>query len=157
MCIQQGGDHSITFAAFKSVQEHINKPIVLVHFDAHPDIYESFEDQPSSHASQFARILEMDDEVCRKLISIGIRTLNSIQMPQIKKYDVKLIEAKAFPAKGSDIKEILKEFIPSDDIPVYISFDMDVIEPCFAPGVSHREPGGLSVRQAIDAIHCIPG
>lgn len=123
-----GGDHSITFSMCKAVRKQVGKPLVIVHFDAHPDIYENFEDNPDSHASPFARILETPD-LCEQLISIGIRTLSGEQAMQIKKYGVKMIEAKDFPLKGSDILDILKNYIKSADTPVYISFDIDVIEP----------------------------
>jgi arginase len=123
-----GGDHSITFSMCKAVKKRVGKPLVIVHFDAHPDIYENFENNPDSHASPFARILETPD-LCQQLISIGIRTLNGEQAIQIKKYGVKMIEAKDFPLKGFDILDILKTYITSDDTPVYISFDLDVIEP----------------------------
>lgn len=150
-----GGDHSITFAASKAVRKFIGKPLVIVHFDAHNDIYDSYEGDLNSHACPFARICEVPD-FCEQLISIGIRTLNGEQKIQIQKFGVQVIEAKDFPAKGSDIRYILDKFI-GPDTPVYITFDVDVIEPGLAPGVNHREAGGLSVRQAIDAIHCIPG
>ena len=160
--ISLGGDHSISFPITKAIRRAIGQPFVIVHFDAHPDIYPDFEGNPSSHASPFARICELrsqqsQESICSKLISIGIRTANSIQQKQIDKYDVTVIAAKDFPAKGSAIISILQKYIPTEDTPVYISFDLDAIDPGFAPGVSHREPGGLSVRQAIDAIHCIPG
>jgi len=149
-----GGDHSISFPVLKALKLHLTEPFVIVHFDAHPDIYENFMDNPSSHASPFARILE--NNMCKKLISVGVRTATEHQRQQIKKYDVTLVEAKDFPAKGCDLRGPLLRHI-SASTPVYISFDMDVLEPGLAPGVSHREAGGLTVRQAIDAIHCIPG
>ena len=123
-----GGDHSITFSTCSAVRNFVGKPLVIVHFDAHPDIYENFEDNPSSHASPFARICEVPG-LCKKLIQIGIRTLSGEQMPQIAKYRVEVVEARNFPAKGSDIREILEKFIISDEDPVYISVDIDVLEP----------------------------
>ena len=47
--------------------------------------------------------------------------------------------------------------MPPVEGPVYVSFDLDALDPAFAPGVSHREPGGLSVRQALDAVQQLPG
>jgi arginase len=123
-----GGDHSITFSTCKAVQKFINKPLVIIHFDAHPDIYEDFEGNPDSHASPFARILEIPG-LCQQLVSIGIRTLSGEQSPQIKKYGVHLIEAKDFPSKGSDIAGVLRKFIVDKDTSVYVTFDMDVLDP----------------------------
>eukprot|EP01038_Epipyxis_sp_PR26KG_P004417 gene4417-6244_t len=150
-----GGDHSITFPIIKTITQFLPTPVTIVHFDAHPDIYPNFENNPSSHASPFARILE-DPSLCHKLISVGIRTVNDIQREQWIKYNVSVIEAKDFPSKGNEIKDFLTQFI-SEDTSVYISIDLDVIEPGLAPGISHPEAGGLSVRQLVDAIHSIPG
>jgi arginase family enzyme len=95
-----GGDHSVTYSIMKSIRRYLNEPCVIVHFDAHPDIYDNFMDNVDSHASPFARIMEHQGELCRKLISIGIRTATSHQREQIAKYNVETIEAKDFPSKG---------------------------------------------------------
>lgn len=150
-----GGDHSISFPVMKAVCKYLHPNLTIVHFDAHPDLYPDFQNNPHSHASPFARILETPG-LCQKLISIGIRTTTPAQRDQIKKYGVYVVEARDFPAHGKDCGDLLKPFI-APDTPVYISFDMDVIEPGMAPGVSHRESGGLTVRQVIDAIHSVPG
>lgn len=151
-----GGDHSITFALCELVRRKVTKPLVIVHFDAHPDIYHDFEGNYNSHASPFARICETPN-LCRKLISIGVRTVTGHQRQQIERFQVELIEARDFPLRGGDIcQQILQKHI-SADCSVYISVDMDVLEPGLAPGVSHREAGGLTTRQLIDAIHSIPG
>jgi arginase len=151
-----GGDHSVSFPLVHAVRKCYSAPITIVHFDAHPDLYPDFQNNPHSHASPFARILEHQG-VCAKLISLGIRTANAEQRAQSVKYDVTTIEARHFPAHGAECAALLAPFIPTPDTLVYISFDIDVIEPGLAPGVSHREGGGISVRQAIDAIHAIPG
>ena len=155
--ITLGGDHSITFSLVKSIQNHLRDapPLVIVHFDAHPDIYPDYEGDKSSHACPFARILEVPG-LCGQLISIGVRTISGPQMPLLDQYGVVTIEARHFPAKGSDIQGILEQFI-QPTTPVYVSVDVDVLDPSAAPGVSHREGGGLTPRQLIDAIHCIPG
>lgn len=151
-----GGDHSITFPLCLVLRQQIKEPLVIVHFDAHPDIYHDFEGNPDSHASPFARICETKD-LCRQLISIGVRTITGHQRQQIEKFKVKVIEAKDFPYRGADVATLYLDKYISTDSPVYVSVDMDVLEPGLAPGVSHREAGGLTTRQLIDAIHAIPG
>ena len=151
-----GGDHSVSFALIKAVQQHVGRPLTVVHFDAHPDIYDHFEGDTNSHACPFARILEVPG-LCAQLISVGVRTVTAAQVDLLDRYGVELIEAKDFPAKGGDILPILQKYIRDVDAPVYLSFDLDCLDPACAPGVSHREAGGLTARQAIDAIHCVPG
>ncbi|CAM9117923.1 unnamed protein product, partial [Ectocarpus fasciculatus] len=149
-----GGDHSISTATCAVVASVVG-PLKIVQFDAHPNLYHNFEDNRCSHASTMARLCE-DKDTCLGLTSIGVRCFNGHQRQQAAKFGVNLIEARDFPARGSDIREQLSEWIlPTDK--VYISFDMGVLDPSCAPGVSHPEPGGLTTRQAVDAIHCIPG
>ena len=73
--------------------------------------------------------------------------MNGHQREQAKRFGVDVIEMKDWR------DDLVFEF----DSPVYISFDMDGLDPAFAPGVSHREPGGLSTRQAINVIQNIKG
>lgn len=148
-----GGDHSITFPIIKALNKN---DLTIIHFDAHPDLYQNFNDNYNSHASPFARICE--NKLCNKLISIGIRTLNSHQNEQVINYKdiIQIIYASDCPYTYNDTYELLKNFISNNDN-IYISIDMDVLDPAFAPGVSHREPGGLSTRQLLNFIHNCPG
>ena len=85
--VSLGGDHSITYPILRGVGKRI-PGITLVHFDAHPDLYANYEDNPRSHASPFARIGE--EKLVQRLIQIGIRTLNGHQQEQAAKYGVEI-------------------------------------------------------------------
>jgi len=139
-----GGDHSITFPILKALAQR-HSDLTIVHFDAHPDLYDEFEGNRLSHACPFARIMESG--LAKRLVQVGIRTINRHQREQANKFGVEVIEARSLPAYDR-----LK-----CSGPVYISFDLDVLDPAFAPGVSHREPGGMSVREAIAHLHAIEG
>lgn len=134
-----GGDHSISYPIIKAVSVRFPEMDIL-QFDAHPDLYHDFEGNPRSHASPFARVME--EGLCQNLLQIGIRTLNDHQRIQARKFSVNSIEMKEW----NDKKKI------GFDNPLYISFDMDALDPAFAPGVSHPEPGGFSTRQVIRII-----
>jgi agmatinase len=140
--ISLGGDHSITFPIIKAFAEKYEK-LNIFHIDAHSDLYDNFEDNPYSHASPFARIME--NRLVNKLVQVGIRTINPAQQTQIDKFDVEVHDMINF---DSSMKF---EF----DGPVYISIDLDGLDPAFAPGVSHHEPGGLSTRQALQMIQSL--
>jgi agmatinase len=142
--ISLGGDHSITFPIVKAFAAR-HRDLTIFHFDAHPDLYDEFEGNRLSHACPFARIMEAG--LARRLVQVGIRTATGHQREQAKKFGVEMIEMRGLPAH-----EKLKAIGP-----VYISFDMDVLDPAFAPGVSHREPGGMTVREAIAHLHAIKG
>jgi len=114
-----------------------------LHLDAHADLYDNFENNPYSHASPFARLMEKN--ALNSLTQVGIRTFNTHQKEQAQRFGVKVIEMKDFNT----------DFISSLQAPLYVSLDIDVLDPAFAPGISHHEPGGLSTRQLIEIIQQI--
>jgi arginase len=142
--VSLGGDHSITYSILKAFSRHYPE-LTIVHFDAHPDLYDQFQGNLLSHACPFARIME--DRLAKRLVQIGIRTLNQHQREQAAKFGVEIVQMSQLPAFDR-----LKFRAP-----VYISFDIDALDPAFAPGVSHREPGGMTVREAIAHLHAIEG
>ncbi len=142
--VSLGGDHSITFPLVKAFAPYYPE-LTIFHFDAHPDLYDDFEGNKLSHACPFARIMESG--LAKRLVQVGIRTINRHQREQASRFGVEVVEMRALPAYDR-----LKATGP-----VYISFDIDVLDPAFAPGVSHREPGGMSVREAIAHLHAIDG
>ncbi len=139
-----GGDHSITLPIVRAFGKRI-PGLTIFHFDAHPDLYDELEGNRLSHACPFARIME--EGAAKRLIQIGIRTVNGHQCEQAKKFGVEMVEMRHLPAL--DRMKV--------DGPVYISFDMDALDPAFAPGISHREPGGMSTREALAHIQAITG
>ena len=139
-----GGDHSITYPIIKAHHEYYPK-LDILHIDAHSDLYHEFEGDPHSHACPFARIME--NGYAQKLVQVGIRTINPHQQAQADKFGVEIHE----------MKNLDLSTIPTFENPVYISLDLDGLDPAYAPGVSHHEPGGLSTRQVIDIIHSIKG
>lgn len=142
--IALGGDHSITYPIVKALSRKYSD-LSILHFDAHPDLYDDYQNNRFSHASPFARIME--EGLAKRLVQVGIRASNQHQRDQAAKFKVETIEM------GYWRDDLTLSF----DKPVYISFDVDVLDPAFAPGVSHREPGGLTTRQAIDLIQRIRG
>lgn len=140
--ITLGGDHSISYPIIDAHTDLYDK-LHILQFDAHSDLYENFDDNPYSHASPFARLMETGK--IGSLTQVGIRTLNDHQRNQAKKFGVKIIEMKNFSI----------DFLKNLEGPLYITLDLDVLDPAFAPGISHHEPGGLSTRQLIEMIQKI--
>jgi agmatinase len=134
-----GGDHSITYPAVRAFAGFFGS-LDILHFDAHPDLYEQLGGDRYSHACPFARIME--EGLAERLVQVGIRTATEEQRVIALKHGVHMIEMK-------DITEGLELGFKN---PLYISFDLDALDPAFAPGVSHHEPGGLTTRQAIRII-----
>jgi arginase len=137
-----GGDHSITYPVLRSLRPFHSR-LTILHFDAHPDLYEEFQGDRYSHACPFARVME--EGLADRLVQVGIRTMTSHAREQAQRFGVEVIEMKDW-RDGTKL-----EF----DTPLYVSFDLDVLEPGLAPGISHREPGGLSVRQALAVVQSL--
>ena len=142
--ISLGGDHSITHPIIRAFARKYQN-LSILHFDAHPDIYDSYQGNRNSHASPFARIMEQN--LVKRLVQVGVRTFTAHQREQVKKFGVESIE----------MRNVTPDLQLEFEGPVYITFDVDALDPAFAPGVSHREPGGLSTRQAIDLIQRLKG
>jgi arginase len=140
--ISLGGDHSITFPIVRALARKY-PALSILHFDAHPDLYHDFRGNPHSHASPFSRIME--EKLAQRLVQVGIRTMNGHQREQAGRFGVEVVE----------MKDLKHGFQRTFDTPVYVSVDMDALDPAFAPGVSHREPGGLTTRQLIEIIQSI--
>jgi len=140
--ITLGGDHSITYPILKAVTD-FHGPVNILHIDAHSDLYDEFEGDKYSHACPFARIME--EKLANRLVQVGVRTLSTHQKEQADKFGVEILAMKDF-----DI-----ESLPKFNVPIYLSLDIDALDPAFAPGVSHHEPGGLNTRQVLQIIQKI--
>ena len=138
--IALGGDHSVTYPVLCAVHRVYPRPTIL-HIDAHGDLYDQFGGDRYSHACPFARIME--DGLATRLVQVGIRTLSRHQREQANRFGVEIIDMRAWAAGVR----------PEIDGPVYMSIDLDGIDPAYAPGVSHWEPGGLTVREVLSLIH----
>ncbi len=142
--IALGGDHAITYPILGGLRPAW-PTLAILHIDAHPDLYDEFEGSRLSHACPFARILEQG--LADSLTQIGIRAMTGHQRQQADRFGVEIIDMRAW-ARGA--RPILHG-------PLYVSIDLDALDPAFAPGVSHPEPGGLSVRDVLGIIQGLPG
>jgi len=141
--ISLGGDHAITYPVLKSYSTRF-AGLDILHLDAHPDLYDSYDGNRYSNACPFARIME--EKLVSRLVQVGIRTLNPHQRKQAQRFGVEII----------DMQNLHKAGAIQWENPIYLSIDLDVLDPAFAPGVSHYEPGGMSTRQVIDLIQGLP-
>lgn len=139
-----GGDHSVTYPILRALGPRY-AGLTVLHFDAHPDLYDEFEGDRYSHACPFARIME--ERLASRLVQAGIRAMTGQQRAQIERFGVDVIDMRAW-ARGDR---------PAVTGPVYVSVDLDAFDPAFAPGVSHPEAGGFTSRDVITTIQSIPG
>lgn len=142
--IALGGDHSVTYPAVRAVAQAY-APLTILHIDAHPDLYDIFEGDRYSHACPFARIME--EGLATRLVQVGIRAMNPPQQAQADRFGVEVIDMAAWLAGTR----------PRTSGKLYLSIDLDGLDPAFAPGVSHQEPGGLATREVLNLIQELRG
>ncbi len=142
--IALGGDHSVTYPILRAVAQ-AHPGVTILHIDAHADVYDVFEGDRFSHACPFARIME--EGLAARLVQVGLRTITPHQREQMRRFEADVFDMRRWGCGDR----------PSSSGAVYLSIDLDGLDPAFAPGVSHREPGGLSVRDVIDLVHAVPG
>ncbi len=138
-----GGDHAVSFPLLRAYGEAY-PGLAVLHLDAHSDLYDELDGDRLSHACPFARALE-EGRITR-LVQVGIRTLNPHQRDQARRFGVEVVE--------------MRDWQPGIDLrlagPLYLSLDLDALDPAFAPGVSHHEPGGFTTREVLGIIQSLP-
>jgi arginase family enzyme len=135
----------VTYPVLAGIAAAGRAPPQIVHIDAHSDLYDDFEGDPLSHASPFARIMERG--LAAGLTQLGIRTPNAHLTAQAERFGAKVFSPETH-AEGLAA-------LPAG--PTYISIDLDGLDPAFAPGVAHHEPGGLTTREVLEVIWKTPG
>lgn len=156
-----GGDHAVTLGLLRAYAERGERwggPLTVLQIDAHPDLYHRFEGDPWSHACVFARALE--EELMVRLVQLGVRTLNPAQRRQVDRFGVEVVDMLHLGEHRFHWDEHHRRraaWVPHLEGPVYVSLDLDALDPAHAPGVSHPEPGGLTTREVLSLIQGIEG
>jgi len=151
-----GGDHFISYPCFSLMAQKFKRRLSLLYFDAHPDLYESYEGSHYSHATTVSRILEDKNLSSGAVCYVGIRASTSEQNERIRTlgltaYTTRDVYRRGCDAIASSIRSVLL------NQPVYLSVDLDCLDPAFAPGVGNPQPGGLSTRQIFEILHGLEG
>ena len=152
-----GGDHTITLPILRSLHAQ-HGPISVVHFDAHLDTWDSYFGADYTHGTTFRRAFEerlLDPEGC---MHIGIRgPLYSAQnLIDDKAVGFQIFSSIEFQELG--VSEAIKKMLARvGDRPVYISIDIDVLDPAHAPGTGTPEAGGLTSRELLSVIRATAG
>lgn len=139
-----GGEHLITFGTYMSFPKETG----YVVFDAHYDLRDQYADTKLSHASYLRRIVE--ERGADNILHVGARAFVQEELAFLKENKIKTISDKEIrQGKGP---QILKDHISTFDN-LYASFDLDVLDPAFAPGVGNPEAVGITSRELFDMIY----
>jgi agmatinase len=147
-----GGDHTIALPMLRSVtREH--GPVALVHFDAHLDTWDTYFDAPVTHGTIFRRAFEERLLVEEHSIHVGIRgpIYGQADLADDRRFGFRTIRASDLDDLGLNgtIGAITERV---GDLPVYLSLDIDVLDPAFAPGTGTPESGGLTSRELLRVL-----
>lgn len=144
-----GGDHFTTLPSLRAHAEKLGRPLALVQFDAHSDTWEA-EDDWIDHGTMFATGIRQGVIDAERSIQVGIRTTNDAPMG-VEVYDAVKVHERGVRAAVEAIRARV------GDAPVYLTFDIDCLDPAFAPGTGTPVCGGLSSWQALAILRGLAG
>lgn len=150
-----GGDHGISFPAVKAVAAHRGGPLGLIVFDTHLDLSESFGGDRLTRASPILRITELDALDPRRIAIIGARGPRNLAewTPRYRELGISVFSVEQVEAQGIEaVTQAARQLATAGGAMLYISVDIDSIDPAFAPGTNSPEPGGLTAREIIRGV-----
>lgn len=141
-----GGEHTITLAMMRA----IGKNTVILDFDAHMDLRNEYLGQKVSHTTFMRRICEQVHP--KKILEVGTRAACKEELAYAKKSHVQFFTTQQIRKDGTEetVKKIKK--VLADAKNIYLTIDMDVLDPAFAPAVQNPEPDGLCMRTFLDVL-----
>jgi guanidinopropionase len=153
-----GGDHSVTYPILKALRAHSAEPFVLVHIDAHTDTWPEYSGSKYHHGAPFR--LAADEGLIdpHKTLQIGIRGGQNFAdgLDYSREKGMRVITIEEFEDMGW--REVANEVHARvGDSPVYLSFDIDGLDPVYAPGTGTPESGGITMREAQRLLRALSG
>lgn len=151
-----GGDHSVTIPLHRAFDQVIGKPFGILHIDAHPDLCDTFEGHRWSHACTERRALELPNVTPEGLVFCGIRSWEQQELdllahnPGIGMHSARSIHQRGIEAVAQSVIEQLSRFEA-----IYLTLDIDCLDPAYAPGTGTPEAGGLTSRQLLEFLRLI--
>jgi formiminoglutamase/agmatinase len=151
-----GGDHSISYPGIKALHDHSTGQVAIIQFDAHLDLVDQSPVQGRfSQSSQMRRALELPRIEAQQLIQIGVRSYN---YPWYEEYlhENPVVQLTAREVHQMQAEEVVRQVLEACQgaDKIYLTFDMDVLDPAFAPGTGANEPGGLT---PVQCFHILEG
>lgn len=152
-----GGDHTIALPNLRALNA-VHGPVALVHFDAHLDTWNTYFNAPVTHGTIFRRAFEEGLLVEDHSIHIGIRgpIYDQLDLTDDRRMGFQIIRAGDLDVIGVEAAvDTVRRRV--DDLPVYLSIDIDVLDPAFAPGTGTPESGGLTARELLRFLRSLTG
>lgn len=154
LCV--GGDHSILLPILRAIHKKFG-PVALVQFDAHNDTWGGYFGSPHSHGTPVRRAVEEGLLLKGHVLQVGLRgqVYSKDDFNFGRKHKFSVVTAEEFHRQGLPaVNKALKRFRGK---PVYVTLDIDVVDPAFAPGTGTPQVGGLSSFQILELVRCLKG
>ncbi len=151
-----GGDHSISLPLLRAIAKK-HGPVGLIQFDAHNDLWDSYFGSRYSHGTPFRRATEEGLIREGKFLQVGLRgqTYGADDFDFAREHKVKMITAEEFHERG--MAPFRRQLAAFKNIPVYITLDIDCVDPAFAPGTGTPQVGGFSSIQILNLVRALKG
>ena len=156
--ISIGGDHTIAFPLLKAINKKFKGPVALVHFDAHLDTWDTYFGAPFTHGTPFRRAREENLFLDNASMHVGIRgpLYSKDDLKNDADFGFKIVHCDEFQSQGIDkIVKRIKDRV--GDNPLYLSIDIDVLDPAFAPGTGTPEIAGMTSREMVNVLRGLSG
>lgn len=140
-----GGEHTLTFGAVKALKRYYSD-LKILHFDAHLDFRKDYLGEEFNHATVIRKIYELS----LPILSVGIRAISKEEFEETEKSNIQVIFAFEVFNSFERVLKRLEDFIEEGSI--YLTLDMDALDPSLAPGVGTPEPGGLLWYQLLEIL-----
>ncbi len=153
-----GGDHSITLPLLRAYRQHVGKPLACIHFDAHCDTWTSHFGEPSGHGTWVYEAITEGLVDPQAFVQIGIRSSGERAAREFvsgqggRIYTARELRGRDGAALQSVIDEVRVRMAKAGNPPLYLTFDIDALDPAFAPGTGTPEVGGLTTAQAMTLL-----
>jgi len=155
-CLCVGGDHSISLPLLRAAEKKYG-PVSLIQFDAHNDLWDEYFGSKYSHGTPFRRAFEEGLLKDGEVLQVGLRgqVYGADDFDFAREHKVKMVTAEEFHAKGIiTVKKHLRAFRGK---PVYVTLDIDVVDPAYAPGTGTPQVGGLTSIQILELVRALRG
>ena len=152
-----GGDHTITLGVLRAMAK-VHGPMAVVHFDAHLDTWDTYFEQPTTHGTFLRRAFEDGLLTEERSMHLGIRgpIYDRMDLTEDASFGFKTLRAGDLDTVGLDgAADAMRQRV--GDLPVYISIDIDVLDPAFAPGTGTPEMGGFTSRELLHLLRRLDG
>lgn len=159
-----GGDHSITLPLLRAYRAHCARPLALIHLDAHCDTWQNHFGEPSGHGTWTFEALQEGLIVPEATIQIGIRSSGTKAAREYvnavggRVVTARELRGRESPAQLSEVlDDIRRRVAAAGNPPVYLTLDIDCLDPAYAPGTGTPEPGGMTTNQVLTIIEELAG